>query len=281
MPNDTSTYDANLLLSHPQQFIDTASSPICNNTLEENRTINFPLQSQRLSTSNPILRDHQCHNNFSVSSNQYNMATSPICCNNEQTSLSKSYADVLKSNQNQSRNHLPSLIILPKENMTNSQLQENLEKYNPISKLGVKINKISYMRKGGLVVSCSNKEDINKINTALENNDKIKQLVTLKIPTKRTPKCSISNLAKSTSANEIVDIISKNFQINNSDIKPIFKLNDKRNNAIKWIIECTPYVFKILMSQSIFHHGWRSHRITEFFGVRRCFNCQDFEHSPK
>ncbi|KFM57974.1 hypothetical protein X975_04941, partial [Stegodyphus mimosarum] len=35
------------------------------------------------------------------------------------------------------------------------------------------------------------------------------------------------------------------------------------------------------MSQGIFHHGWRSHRITEFFGVRRCFNCQDFEHSPK
>ncbi|XP_035222158.1 uncharacterized protein LOC118195039 [Stegodyphus dumicola] len=65
------------------------------------------------------------------------------------------------------------------------------------------------------------------------------------------------------------------------DLKPLFKLSDKSRDLVRWVVSCTPKAFKSCLKHSQILLGWISCKIREFYGLKRCYNCQDFGHTNR
>jgi hypothetical protein len=204
----------------------------------------------------------------------------------------KSFAEVLKQNNNNTFNNRKSthvLIVYPKvEDLTSEDLKTKIKtRVNPIE-LKVGINRINNISKNGVIIECQTKNECEILKN--EINNKFSNEIEAKIPTKKNPRVIIYNVPKDIDSEVIMNnIIEQNRHLNTAindndsdqNLKFKFSLKAKNPNLQHIVIETTPGIRKSIINNNYLNIQWNRCRCADFISIIRCFNCLGFGHFKK
>jgi len=185
--------------------------------------------------------------------------------------------------QKQSTKHV--LTITPKDNtITSSETRKQLKsKINPIN-IKVGINRVQNISKGGLLIECETKEEIDRLSQELKTNLAVN--MDIKIPEKKKPKVIIYNLSNDDQKEEIEEAIHNYLatttgMTTQDEVRFKFFTKAKSANLRNAVIEVSPNARKTLLSSGKVNIGWSRCIVADFISVTRCFKCLGFGHIAK
>ncbi|XP_035234238.1 uncharacterized protein LOC118206077, partial [Stegodyphus dumicola] len=198
-----------------------------------------------------------------------------------QVPIPRSFAEAAKLIQKPSQSRKPrthTLLIYPAQDAkgTGKDLKATLNEKFPLATLGVRVNAIRKIQKGGLAVDCPTKEDLSKLANTL-GSEEGQKLVQTKLPEKRHPRVAIHAVPPEVQREEVERTLASEFALTKSTAKVLYRLKEGRNGT-KWIIQCEPAAYDKLTQLKKISFGWRVYRISEYFNTRRCYRCQAFGH---
>lgn len=176
----------------------------------------------------------------------------------------------------------PALIVKPViEQNASETIKELKNKVNPTD-LAVGIQELRGIRKGGVVISCSDKKSLEKMKDKVmaEMGDKYSVNTSeLKNPRLIVIGVEVDYIKQEDS--EILKAIGEQNDIIN-DVKKIkivnkYEKKEKRNSG-NVILEAEPEIIKKLLEREKIHIGYRSCKVYEHYSIIRCFRCGAFGH---
>lgn len=195
------------------------------------------------------------------------------------------FAQIVKKTKLQEQNTKHVLTITPKDNTTSSAetRKELKSKVNPTD-LQVGISRVQNISKGGLLIECDTREEVNKLSKELTNIFSNK--MEIKIPEKKKPKLIIYNISNGIEAEEIERGLIKQYTAitgttTKGKINFRFFTKSKNPNLRNAVIEVTPLARKTLLNFGKVYIGWSRCTINDFISITRCFNCLGFGHIAK
>lgn len=136
------------------------------------------------------------------------------------------------------------LLCYPKEgsqNQTSEETKSVLQaKVKPTAQ-GLRINRLTKIRNGGVVVEVSEKQ-------AKELNKQIGGILETRDPMAKMPKIKLFDVPNDTAEREVRETIRKqNFDCStkadfDKDFKVIYKLGDRSQESVHWIVEVSPAI---------------------------------------
>lgn len=205
-----------------------------------------------------------------------NQCHSAYINNNNKTTEKPKYADILKNKTS------PAVIIHPKDpNQDYSKTKSDLlEKVNPASS-NINLSKVVSVKNGGLLISCSSKDD----------NEKFKQMVQKNLPDSYViktfsgvnPRVRVVGISSNYQVDELLDCILKcNSSIFSTDSEcKVIKFSPTKKN--KDVFQATLQIDKVTYEKisragNIFVN-YDSCKIFDAFDLLRCFKCNEYHHS--
>lgn len=183
------------------------------------------------------------------------------------------YAQVLKSgsgkHNEENKGSLPSLIIKPKQKQKSEKTKNDLRNQIQPSQLKIGIKNMRETKQGGMVIKCSEKEDIKLLKRAAE--DCLGKDYNIELPKLNLPKIKIVGYSGDKSLEELEDIIKQqNKWIEHEDklkINYIRKNKGKHTSTI--YSECSPELYWKMMDHKKLFIGWESCTIYENLTVTK------------
>lgn len=193
---------------------------------------------------------------------------------------SKTYAEKVSGVGNQIEN-VPSLIIKPKRKQNSKKTEADLHKNIKPSAIQVKVKNTKEINDGGIIIKCSTKDDIDKLQKEAQralSSDYEVHISKLKSP--RLKIVDVSPKYTETSLNQIEDDLrNQNSIILDSDHLKVVHMKEHKNKNKKTIyLECSPELFHRCIRNGRVYLGWEGYRIYEDITVRKCYNCQGYNH---
>lgn len=182
------------------------------------------------------------------------------------------YADRLKMSKEEV------IVVKPKKASQSSDVTKNAckEKLNPIE-MKVGIEKLRKIRDGGVVIACSSKDEINKVDAEVRKKMGDEYVVT--VPVTRNPRIRIKGVEEEMSDEEIVDCLkNQNPEAIKEDATIEVTLNKKLNKVYMVVISVDAQTFNRVMEEKRLKLNWQRCQISEYLGITRCFKCYSYEH---
>jgi hypothetical protein len=208
-----------------------------------------------------------------------------------QTIKKKTFAEALKTNvdKNTINKTKHVLTVYPtEEGMDSKNLKNELRNKIKINKLGsIGINNIRNIRNNGIIIECETKNDCEKLENEINNNQNTKNICKAIIPTKKKPKIIIYNVFSETGDEVVIEsLIKQNYAIENylkdkdieNEIKHKYNIRSKNENFKHTIIEVSPELRKLIISFGKISILWQKCSVNDFISIVRCFNCYGFGH---
>lgn len=200
----------------------------------------------------------------------------------ESSTLPTSYAGVLGGAAQVDKDRVlntPTLIIESKDGKQDpKEIQEELrQNINPAS-LKVGIRGLRETKRGGLVVKCASKKELDILQNAAEKSLGSRYVV--KVPKLDQPKIKVIGYTGKKAPDEIEDCVRKqNEWIGPDDVFKITYLRkDERRNVTTVLANCSPGLFHKMMKVKKVFIDWERYPVYEDLTVTRCFGCQGFYH---
>lgn len=196
----------------------------------------------------------------------------------DKTETKTSYANILKKNNNDI------ILVKPADDAQASDMTHNeITKAIDPGKMGIRIEKVKNISKGGIIINCADSESkgklIDKVQEEFGNRYKIET------PKAKYPRIIIKNAELQFIDKPDNDIISNLLEQNDINLETTDKMklikkykNTRRTNSGNIIIETHPEVFDKIINLQKLNVGWRECQIEEYFNVLRCFTCGDYNH---
>lgn len=191
----------------------------------------------------------------------------------------KTYADVAKK-----QDHV--LIVKPKDDRNAKTITNELKQnINPTDlQIGLNIGKT--VKNGGVLIKCSKAGDLSTVKSNIEL--KLGDNYEVQEPKKRTPKIIIMGVREEETNIELAEMIQNIILQNrieqgeNFKFEPVFSTKC-RDGKFNLVLEVDAATFKVLMKCEYpeLYIGWNTHKIFEYYGVKRCYNCWGFNHEAK
>lgn len=189
------------------------------------------------------------------------------------------FANVVK------KSNTDKLIIKPKDNEDQHNTLKNIKEIidpKNLAEMSIGIESVKNIRGGGIVIGCTDQQARDKIRTKLSetmgNKYRIHEGTNLK------PKVIIKGVEKEIINEDdaiILNMIFKQNQLHTEQkkIKIIKKfLSGKTKAAGNLIMEVDPEFFcKVILLKNL-KLGWQNCRVSEYFGIVRCFKCCRYGH---
>lgn len=193
---------------------------------------------------------------------------------------SKMYSTAVKKNKEL-------LMVKPvNDEQKSSKTQEEIrEKIDP-SKMGVRVDNVRNISKGGIIISCGNLESKDKLKKKVQ--EELGNKYKIEDPKLKNPKIKIKHTELKFIEKEddtiIQDLIEQN-ELDNKlkeEIKILKKYeNKRRRNSGNIIIEAKLDAFTELMKVGKLNAGWRECDIEEYHSIVQCYKCARFNHLAK
>lgn len=201
---------------------------------------------------------------------------------NLESQLRREYSDVLKElparGDVTTRDNIPGILIKPKAKQNSKQTKQKLySEINPVN-LKVGIKQVKENRDGSLLVKCEKQSDVQVLSDQINN--KMKDNYEIAVDTLKNPRIKIVGIEESHSEEELEQIIKhQNFQNMNSDVRVQYIMNIKKKNTYTVFAELDPKTFSETMKLGKLYIGWQRCRVFEDINLRRCQNCNGYNHS--
>ncbi|XP_035213269.1 uncharacterized protein LOC118187178 [Stegodyphus dumicola] len=176
------------------------------------------------------------------------------------------------------RKNNPTILLYPKQELK-CHITEKLNQILPLKEINANIDYIANIKNGGIAISSTSKEELNKITNAINVSEEANNLIEIKTPRVKKPKISINNIPNTLPPKLVLEELVDQLRIDKEEISPLFYTKGKNPNTIKWVLECSPRTLSKCIERRKIIINWSILPIAEFYGVRRCYRCQDFSHS--
>lgn len=261
--------------------INATLQALLNNTNELNKKVDYLITENNLLKEEIILLKQQ--QNSTRTSVQQGKSYAMMAKNN----MNVSYSDNTKTNSSITKNDNKTLLIRQKSNQSDvSVVKQDLKnKVNP-TELGISLSMGKTTRDGGVILNCSGQQNIDNIQTEIQNKLGDKYSVNCpKIKEHRVKVVGIEEEEYNRKNEEIVEKIIKQNHIRHREetdfkIKILRKSNvfNKRFNIIMEVDTKTYQLFTVMEKISI---GWTRCPIYSDYGILRCLNCCRYGHLSK
>lgn len=173
------------------------------------------------------------------------------------------------------------VLIVPVEGIDSNQTRNIVkEKINPEC-TGIKVNRIRNTRNGGILLETETKQDSIRIMEEIKKHtDTFKEV---RRPSLRNPHILIHNLDSQMTPERIKNCleVQNNIDTTEETVRYKFKMKTRNQQLSHFVLEVSPKVFKLLMSNGHLYLGLQRCILTKFTLVTRCFCCQKFGHRGK
>ena len=170
------------------------------------------------------------------------------------------------------------LLIKPKTELNAEESKKII--FNSVNPSNLKVGIESYRetKKGGMIMKCKTKDELETLKKAAM--DKLGHDFLVEIPKKKLPRLRIVGYKGKQNIDELeIDIRKQNRWIQANDefkVTYIKKYTRKRSSTI--FLECVPEMYFKAMNMSRICIGWERYQVYEDLNVLRCFKCQGFNH---
>ncbi|XP_050308407.1 uncharacterized protein LOC126744878 [Anthonomus grandis grandis] len=190
----------------------------------------------------------------------------------------------LQNTQNESKGTFSVVLIKPVDEqdgiLTKKEIRQNVDPSK------IEVSKFRQIKGGGVVIGCSDKNQIKDLRTQLEK--QLGQKYTVEVPSLKKPKMKIVNINKDDvgledSDSTIIDLIVKwNNLFDGEDFyMKVLKKSVNNFKNINLILEADSITHNKLLSQERVKLGWSRCRVFNHVSVLQCFNCMGFNHYGK
>ncbi|XP_023234108.1 uncharacterized protein LOC111633731 [Centruroides sculpturatus] len=204
---------------------------------------------------------------------------------NKQTSFPQSYAQVTAPKKTSKPKEV--ILVEPsKEGDDPEYTKEQLKKKVDPKKIGVGIQAVRKLRKGGIAIELNSVEDKNKLRKEIEEKTGLRT----REPAKKRPRLIIYGVAKDTPKEEILDCLYEQNEVLSTgmtmeeyakEIELKFQFGSREKRTVNWVIEVTPKVRQMLLPRKKINLGWSRCGIEDYINVAQCFKCCKIGHIAK
>lgn len=183
-----------------------------------------------------------------------------------------SYSSVAKSGN--------AVIVVKPKDITQSSDSTKSAVKNVINASEFKIQGVRNVNKGGIVIECDTKDEIEQLRKDAES--KLGDNYEVTAQTGRCPKVKIIGFSSEVDDEQLLNsLIEQNREIFSGCPKPkiVHRFKTKKSNGMK--LEVNGTVFGKLMSAKRIIIGWDTCIIHEAFDLLRCFKCCGYHHTSK
>ncbi|XP_023240712.1 uncharacterized protein LOC111639152 [Centruroides sculpturatus] len=165
---------------------------------------------------------------------------------------------------------------------TKDRLKKNV---NP-RQLGVGIQTVRKLRRGGIAIEVGTEEEKKKLRREIEEKTGLKT----REPVKRRPRIVIYGVSKDASKEEVEeclfeqnDILNCNLDIEDykKEVELKFKYGNRQKLTVNWVAEVSPRVRQVLLPKKKINLGWSRCGIEEYINVTQCYKCCKLGHIAK
>lgn len=196
--------------------------------------------------------------------------------NNNKSNIT--YAEIAKSDK---LTNIPGIVIQLNNCYDSNETKKALKQGLNPADYNIKVNSVTTLAKGKLLIKCYSQEDSTKLQQNLANIFKEKIYITEEKLAR--PKVKIIGDCEDLSLEELqTTIIEKNFNsLENPVIDILHKKRTKRNNA--WIIfaEVDKDTYDVIANKKSIYIGWTCCKVYDDFNIMRCYKCCQFGHTSK
>ncbi|GBM81112.1 hypothetical protein AVEN_109151-1 [Araneus ventricosus] len=204
---------------------------------------------------------------------------------------SPSFSDILQSRpivptkdpmNAQLNNHV--VLLRPKKDSSSEDNRKLVENALITRNSPARINRISKVSKGGLIIEAPTKEDIEALEAELKCVFTLGEQFEISKPRRRRPQIIILGLPNDVDKERLIKGLSyKNHYLCDVNNKPLFEVNFSiraRFNT-NWVVSVDPSVYKRLFEFQGLYFQFTRLRFDNFFGIKQCRHCRKFGHTTK
>ncbi|KAF8786940.1 hypothetical protein HNY73_008586 [Argiope bruennichi] len=160
------------------------------------------------------------------------------------------------------------VLIYPKEEKPNTNVQDLLKKELQQSETTVKIKSVRRIQKGGLAITCKREEGLQKFTETLKEKEAITENTTTKRPGMRHPSIIIYNVPNNIQMEDVQKAIRAHTE-NPEHLKLRFKMRGRTKDTSHLILEAPSEAFHLKNLRRIAVY-WEMFHLREFHHVKRC-----------
>lgn len=190
------------------------------------------------------------------------------------------YSQITQKGQRitQKKINLPSIVIKPKRQQNIEKTETDVKNSIKLTELKIAINNTRNTKNGGILINCTNKNDIEMLRKEAEN--KLKEY-DVQITKLKLPRFKIIGYEGELDEQQISRAIRKqNNLVEDEDIFRVTYIKKAKRPNTKAVVfgECSASLFRKLMCTNRIHIEWQRYPIYEDLSIVRCFKCQQHYH---
>ncbi|GBN68060.1 hypothetical protein AVEN_100099-1 [Araneus ventricosus] len=165
-----------------------------------------------------------------------------------------------------------------------SLLSSDLSDYKQEFKESSRINRISKVSRGGLIIEAPNTDELQALERELACVSTIEEHFDVSRPKKRFPQVVLIGVPRDVDKERFSKGLSaKNIFLCDSTNKPLFELNFsmKTRYASNWVMTVNPTIYKRLFDESGLFFEFTRLKFDNFYGIKQCKHCCKFGHTTK
>ncbi|GBO28272.1 hypothetical protein AVEN_152749-1, partial [Araneus ventricosus] len=179
-------------------------------------------------------------------------------------------------------NHV--ILLRPKKESSSEENRKRVETALVSRNSPIRINRISKVSRGGLIIEAPNKDELQALERELACVTTIDEHFEITRPKKRNPQIILIGVPRDVDKERLSKGLSaKNIFLNDSTNKPLFELNFsmKTRFASNWVMSIDPTIYKRLFGESGLFFEFTRLRFDNFYGIKQCKHCCKFGHTTK
>lgn len=155
-------------------------------------------------------------------------------------------------------------------------------RFNPVD-LNIQNVSVRNISANGVSVQASNREGLDRLKTAIERDETIKDLLTPKFPVRFRPQFRVTGVDPSvTRENVFLKLKEQNgLELTEEQLTVRSVFPDRFSGTLTFVLEVDPTIYKTLKQKAFVTLGWTRCPITEFFHVVRCSKCCQYGHTRR
>ncbi|XP_042144069.1 uncharacterized protein LOC121834450 [Ixodes scapularis] len=155
-------------------------------------------------------------------------------------------------------------------------------RFSPVT-LNIQDVSVRNISSNGVSVQSSNREGLDRLKSAIEGDETVKDILTPKFPVRFRPQFRVTGVDPSvTRETAFLKLKEQNgLEVTEEQLTVRSVFPDRFSGTQTFILEVDPVIYKIVKQKTFLTLGWTRCPISEFFHVVRCSKCCQYGHTRR